>query len=656
MMEFVAAHGFSLAHAADAIRAGSIAWSGDGFRLRRFGAIELFASDPSALNAATSGHEQDRATFHLFDGQFSAGSQYFHTLLAVSSGTLSRRIDALLEDGSGGADINAGLFVVGRIDPRRLELLTDPLSQYPVYYFRSGARFIISNVLQHVAAVLIASGLSATPSLVPCIEGTVFGGVSGESTHLAEIKRLPFGHMIVADPHLQFRRRRPTDRKISYEESISEARYALARHVQSVANAVAAPRLVAADLTGGGDSRLVLSVLLDSPLRGEIRTRCFTRYPDPDANVAGALMAAYNLQVAEVPVVVDADPRFWLTGLGRRGVQTNAALSGGARALARVSSTVAFPDFIHFTGSFGEIGGATTKGDFVGKAEQQGYSAAGAIDVMLANRRRVGAFDLISEQGVAIARDNAIAALSELEEEGVTHEHLQAEFYLRTRCRSHFGLSSWLSNKSRIAPDPLLSPWLDQARRMLPRRLYRQGKVTLDLLLAGGWKDLARIPLAGKKWNASVIPPLEMETFRRIAPVTAATPLLSPHSGLLLGTKYFLSRSTRQLLRDPVPLEEMQTRMSTAVSSGALTHLGNEGQIDSCQVLMREALERTTASDDIWSLINREEAIRYAHMAKDAFRSTVDVAALGHVVSGISWLLDQPAAPGINEKGDIARS
>jgi hypothetical protein len=647
-MEFVAALGFSLASCVDDLRAASIALSGDSFRLRRFGAIDLLASDPTGLNAATPEHDQDPAPFYLFDGQFSAGTQYFHTLLEAPAGELRRRIDALLEDRGGSDEVNAGLFVVGRIDRDRLQLLTDCLSQYPLYYFRCGERFIVSNVLQHIAAVLIACGLPATPSLLPCLEGTVFGGVLRDSTHFAEIERLPFEHMMVADPQLRLRRLKATDRKLSYEETISEARSALARHVQSVAGAVAAPRLVATDLTGGRDSRLVLSILLDSPLRGEINARCFTRYPHPDANVAGALIAAYGLSLARLPVVVDADPRFWRQGLARRGIQANAALSGGARVLAGASSTVALPNFVHFTGFFGELSGASSSCDFLSHTEHHGYSAARAVDSMLANRRSVGALDLISAEGTAIARDNAIAALTEIEQEGVAHEHLQAEFYLRTRCRSHFGLLSWLSNQSKIAPEPLSSPWLDQARRLLPRRLYREGKVTLDLLLAGGRRDLALIPLAEKTWAPSIIPARELEAFGRIAPITAASAPLSAHTGSLMGASSFLSRSARRLLQDPVVSHDMRSRAPHPSPDGQ-TRIANEGLIESSQAVLREVLERTVARDDIWSLLDREAAIHYAHLTKDAFRSTIDAGALGQVVSGICWILDQPALMGITE-------
>jgi hypothetical protein len=653
-VEFVAAHGFSLASAVDSLTDASIAWSAGGFRLQKFGGIELFASDPLRLNAAAmSQPEPDRAAFYLFDGQFSAGTHYFHTLLKAPAGALRRRIDTLLRDEHGGDDINAGQFVVGRIQDGRLELLTDSLSQYPVYYFRSGERFVISNVLRQIAAVLSASGLPTTPSLLPCLEGTVFGGVLADSTHFAEIKRLPFGHGIIADPYLQLRRLKSTDRELSYEETIGRARSALAQHVRAVADAVAAPRLIAADITGGGDSRLVLSLLLDSPLRGEIRGRCFTRYPHPDANVAGALMTAYNLPVAEFPVVVDEDPRFWQQRRMRREIEANAALTGGARLIAGTLSTIAFPNFVHFTGLFGELGGATVTGDFVGEAEQLGYSAARAVDLRFAERRRIGALDLISEEGLAIVRNNAIAALTELEEEGITREHLQAELYLRSRCRTHFGLVSWLANQSKIAPEPLACPWLVEARRLLPRRLYRRQKVILDLILAGGCKDLALVPMASKIWHESIVPPAELETLGRVEPVTAATPPLSPLTGSLMGARTFVSDSTRQLMLDPVVRKEIQARGSNrSPSGGGQTRFGNERAIESSQALMREALDRIPARDDIWSLLNRDEAIRYAHQAKEEFQSSVDVGALSQVISGISWMLDQPTPSGIRERRD----
>jgi len=121
-----------------------------------------------------------------------------------------------------------------------------------------------------------------------------------------------------------------------------------------------------------------------------------------------------------------------------------------------------------------------------------------------------------------------------------------------------------------------------------------------------------------------------------------------------MGAKTLVSDSTRQLMLDPVVLKEIQARGSTSSpSGGGQTRFGNERVIESSQALMREALDRIPARDDIWSLINRDEAIRYAHQPKDAFQSSVEVGALGQVISGISWILDQPAPSGITERRDM---
>jgi hypothetical protein len=501
------------------------------FELKRFGGIELFVSDPMSLNGADSlVRNADGDSFYLFDGQFSASERFFHTLIKSPTSELRRHIDALLDDDHADEEIDAGLFVAGRIDERRLVLSTDPLSQYPVYYFRSRERFIISNVLRQVAAVLASSGLSVTPSLLPCLEGTVLGGVLGDSTHIVDIKRLPYEHVIVADPHLRFRRRRTSSRALSYEETITFGRSALARHVRAVAAAVAEPRLIATDLTGGSHSRLVLSLLLDSPLRTEIKACCFARYPHADANVAALLMSKYNLPIANLPLVVEADCGASPQNIGRRVVEANAAFSGGGRQLRPPLATVAFQNFVHFTGSFGEIGGATPAVDFISATEREGYSAARAVDVMLA-RRRSGPLQFVTKEGIDVVRRNAIAALTTLEEEGVPREQLPAEFYLRGRCRSHFGLPNYLDNKGKITPDPLASAWLVEARRMLPRRLHYKNKVVLDLILRGSSKELAFIPMAEKVWDPSVVPSAELESFRQITPVTACTPPLSSHTG-----------------------------------------------------------------------------------------------------------------------------
>jgi hypothetical protein len=512
LVDFVAARGFSLAAASSALRGAAVGWAGErGFELHRFGSIELFASDSMSLNriAPRDGEAACRA-YYLFDGEFSARERFFHPLVKCSTVQLRRNIELLLHSDQMDQEIDAGVFVAGRIDRNGLKLLTDPLSQYPIYYFCSDERFVVSNVLQQIVAVLVASGLKVTPSVVPCIEGTLLGGVLGDLTHVSEIRRLPFGHVIVADPHLRLRRRQCPNRELPYEQTIVLGRAALERHFQAVAAAVAEPRLIATDLTGGSHSRLVLSLLLDSPLRKEVKAVCTTRYPHVDANVAGALMSKYDLPIASLPAVVGST-----SGFSARNhiFKMNAAFTGGARQLGPTLQTVAFPNFVHFTGNFGEIGGATPSIDFVAQTMREGYSPSRAVDIML-SRRQAEALQFINKEGINLVRRNAITTLIALEEEGIPRDHFPAELYLRSRCRTHFGLPNWLSNKGRIKPDPLASLWLVEARRKLPRALHSKNKVILDLILLGTSRELALMPMADKVWDPTIVPPANDGSYR----------------------------------------------------------------------------------------------------------------------------------------------
>lgn len=649
-MDFVIASGFSLSTITDLLRGASVCWRGErDFQLKRFGAIEVFASDPTDLNAPAR-TDLGSGAFYLFDGEFSAVDQFFHPLLKPRAAELRRRIDSLLASNDADHQINAGVFAAGRIDQNRLELVTDPLSQYPLYYFRSGDRFILSNVLRQIAAALTAFGLSATPSLLPCLESTALGGALGEATHVNEIKRLPFGHAVVADPNLKFRQRSSPARDLPYEETVKGARSALMRHIRSIAGAVAEPRLVAADVTGGSDTRLVLSFLLDSPLRSEIRALCTTRYPHPDANVAGALMTAYDLPLARIPVIVDADGHSWLQKFGRTAIEANAAFTGGCCTISNPMKVVAFSNFVHFSGRFGEIGGATPMVDFASEAEGNGYSAARAVDFTLEARKRSGALNLIREEGLAVVRRRAIDVLAALQEEGVQRGHLTAEFYLRTRCRSHFGLVNWLQNKSKIAATPLASSWLVEARRKLSPQLHHKNKVILDLLLAGPHSELALHPMANKTWDLSVVPPEQKAAFRQIVAVTRSSPPLSPLTGRLMDLTAVTSAGEQRIVSHPAVSKQRQSRDEQPRSAdGGQTRFVNEVYIDPSRSMMQELLERIPSDSDIWCVFDRNEAIRYAHQPNDAFKSGVETDALGKVVSGMLWCIEQPAPPGIQE-------
>ena len=248
-------------------------------------------------------------------------------------------------------------------------------------------------------------------------------------------------------------------------------------------------------------------------------------------------------------------------------------------------------------------------------------------------------------------RRRAIDALNALDAEGVSRDQMQAEFQLRTRCRSRFGLSAWLDNKSKIAPDPLASPWLVAARKALPRRLHSKNKVIFDLLRAGGRGDLAEIPMADRNWDVAIILPDEVEKFQRIDTVLVTSPPLSPLTGDLTTSTIVLSTAVQRLLTDTAVLAELKERSAQGAQSASAsqTRFGNERQIAGNQEMMLQVLDRTPADHDLWSLIDRDEAALWARKPASEFRKAGEVSALGQAVSGLIWALEQPAPEGVVE-------
>ncbi|ONG54006.1 hypothetical protein BKE38_11055 [Pseudoroseomonas deserti] len=645
-MDFLIARGFSMAAHLAELKTACVGYAGGCFRHCRIGRLEIFASDPFGLNDGLA--PDAPAAFRLFDGQASVGREFHHSL-AASAG-MARMIDAAVEGRLTPEAVNAGVFVLGRIDAQGLRLVTDPLSQYPVYLVRRGAGFMISNVLAAIVALLRRHGLPATPSLLPCLEGMVMGGSLGEGTPVEEIERLSFGCDIEAGDTLRLTPRPALDMPLDYEATIRAARAALAAHVDAVAAAVATPRLVVADVSGGVDSRCVLSLLLESPLRDELAGRCFTRFPNPDANVAGAIMERFGLPVARLPTGIDIGRLMQPEPAVPGAVLSNAAFSGGARVVEAAPPAIAFPHLVHFTGAFGELGGGSSSADFVALAgagsDPGGYSAERAVDIILDRRRKVGATGLLHPDALAQVRRNAIACLAALEATGVPRDQLSAELYLRVRCRDHFGLASRVGSIGRVRPDPLASAWLVRARRLLPSALHRRNKVILDLMLAGGEtsRSLAMMPLAGKRWEAPVLPAGLVPDAADIEPVGPDTPALSRLTGALMAGEMIPTQGSRGLLHEHavrLKVKEALQRSREAPPPGNV-RFGNEAAIQGHQALMRGLVERLPAGHTAWQAFDRAAVLRCATQPLQDFRSTIDSGALSHAVAGLTWLLDQP--------------
>ena len=182
----------------------------------------------------------------------------------------------------------------------------------------------------------------------------------------------------------------------------------------------------------------------------------------------------------------------------------NAGICGGARDVCFGAQCAALTNFVHFRGLFGELGGATPGVDYITEA---GGSPEAAVNLLLARRNRARAYELLTREAVEEIRARLVAHYSELCAQ-YPLDHVNAEFYLRTRCRTHFGMLAYLDNRSRICPDPLANRWIVEARRLLPGNLHTKNKVIFDLMRQNR-SDLLFLPMAGSKWAEEIVPESE---------------------------------------------------------------------------------------------------------------------------------------------------
>lgn len=586
----------------------------------RFGPISM---------VATGAPVGDR-TAYLFDGELAADGRFFHPLVEGSGDHLRQVAEKALDSGT--SAIDGGVFCLGRVSAAGLEMIVDPLNQYPLYWTRGGAGWAVSNNVLLLARALEYLGLPCDRSLEPCVEYMLLGGFTGTKTHVRQINTLPAGTRISAGHVLRLPEERDESLDVrDYETALEQARTSIFRHLEAAATTIDRPRTVVADVTGGIDSRCVLSFARRSSLAGELTGRCITRVPNPDARVAGHLMTRFGIPVARFPMV-DTVPAGFVDELA---VRHNAALWGGGRDVAAPVAPVAFADVMHLKGSYGELGGGTRGLDYVVEATRLGgYTHRRAVGILAERRRRARALDLLTPAALDHAEKLAAHALGELEAAGYPREDLKAEMYLRSRSRAHFGLYSTIENKNRLLPDLFANRWMVAARRSLDRRLYSQDQVVFDLIVQND-PELAFAPMADKVWSEDVVPADMIPRLRDMQAVTRE----STDFAAIEGPLFTSVRVGGHGVQNFAPL----TRGAPQVES-TLTPLHRS--ISSYQEVLRYLLDAVPTQHAVWDWFDRAMVGQYVGQEVSDFASHgVDVQSMGRAAAGIIWQLREEVAP-----------
>ena len=369
--------------------------------------------------------------------------------------------------------------------------------------------------------------------------------------------------------------------------------------------------------------------------RERLNVRCMGRYPSPDENVAAFLMDTLELPACQFPTA-QLPPDFF--------PRMNAAISGGAKDSGSILLPVGFSNLVHFKGSFGELGGATPGRDYISEAFAQGQSLSAAVDPFIGRRRLAKALELLTDEGVAYGRAALIEHYERLLEAGTDKRQLLAERYLRSRCRSHFGLMSYLENKSRILPEPLANRWLVEARRSVDPELAYNNKVIYDLVRSSKNRELAFYPMANKKWSEHIVP-----TEDRVA--YDAMPVIDFKSAELSQRKAPLYRA---VVIGDVPLDEyeqlpLRVDLEGSCVTPQLAHLSLN------KAMLRFFLDNLHEDDDAWRLISRAKVLESIEKPLSEFRPDgIDVNAMGSVASAFAWKLGLEIKPALRDVRSFA--
>lgn len=618
-MDFVIGHGFSL----------------NGIR-KELDKVQIYQDSLFRAFQYLSRNEIEIISPHMIDGL--SGDVYLISSAAVNNDLSTNSIHNDPQDHSlisvareiisSGGLTAYGPCVAAVLDMDGVIVVNDQLGQLPVYHYSNGRKWLISNRIQMLDMALRLSGESPSRNMLPSIHNLVFGSVYGNITYVSGVGRLPYGCRYVGTKQLRIIRNPARDTKgITYEECIENAYLHIHKQLEAISRN-ASPSYSVVDITGGADSRCVLSFLMNSPLRGRLRGRCITRSPNPDAVVAGNLMSKYGVPVSQYPIILQGGGRFQ----SEISTRMNAAISGGGKDPGAPIPSAAMPWLHHYRGGYGEIGGASPGADYVAAAiTDDNFDPVRMSQLWIDRRMQAGSLDLVTREGIELARQALLAEVHSLLDQGMRVDQLLSELYLRTRSRSHFGIQSYCDSLWRTSPDLLNNVWILEARRRLPSSLHFKNKVIFDLIFKNN-PQLAMEPMANKSWHKSVLP-------TGVLPVEPASIDPDRSAVSLYEAKIF-----------QLGLPYRFAPVSAGGTPGDSSKFALSSHTASFQALLSYFLDFFSSNHEAWLLFDRGTCSEYTRREFSDFSTNgQDTNAMGILASGLCAFAELEITPRISK-------
>ena len=402
-----------------------------------------------------------------------------------------------------GAAVGRGNYVLARHrDDGSVSIEIDPIGYYPLFVHQGEGLLCVANRASRIAEVLASLGRPVERDVSVHAWFTVQGAGAAELSGYRGISLLPRGTTLHLDERNRVERRRAPIAELLYSdrplpELLDDAAEEILANVRAVAGGPFEHRIC--DLTGGMDSRLVLSALIRAGVQDAFLFQTRGQHPSPDANVASLIRARFGLRALGGGGGGEAGP------VRGTPVERLRALVGRADGLmsryANPPATTRRDDArLQLGGGSGEL-----CREFWPSAERPSSPGDGAPVPPLRPRLREARArwvflrpamrDAIRDHMRSFGRESLAA--------GVAPEHVGDHFYLASRARYHFGL--WWAISPRNQFHPLYSPAAIRAGYAMSREDRTRNRIGFELMTRFS-PELARLPFARKSWPRALMP------------------------------------------------------------------------------------------------------------------------------------------------------
>lgn len=400
-----------------------------------------------------------------------------------------------------------GNFLIVESRDGKMHVGIDPLGTYPLFYYQDKFLLGFSNnvFLLREALACIGINIKKTNSLFSMF--VALGAAPNGMTGFEGISILQAGQSIAIDSDnsykinkLSLRDLMYSDRK--YDDLLEETANNILSNIRAISNGPF--DVLSADLSGGMDSRLVVSSILKEGVENRFLFSTANTYPNPDANTAALIRQRLNLRRAGS---LRPEKETGLSPFGR--MRRNVGRVGGLMER-------------HFLLPVGEAesdSGAMRLGGALGELMREFWrhksgSHLGCQTPMLGQLETMAERSSLIQPSVARAQQlSVIQRANEIVLDGVEWEDVPDAFYLTSRNNYHFGVT-WKISRRRF--HPLYSTSAIKAAHALPKNQRRANRVGFDLM-SRFFPILVKIPFAEKSWSSLVMP-------NAPSPITKASP------------------------------------------------------------------------------------------------------------------------------------